>query len=120
LYFQLHYLPEKTCFQQGGSSAVEGPSQAVLGSSDGLKVPASLSLFLKSENIPALLYVGKGLRTGPSVIFELFPRATGFRHRSQITEGPVLKPISYAKNFSNIKILRLFKDIVYNNVHIVL
>jgi hypothetical protein len=24
LYFQLPYLPEKTCFQQAGSSAVEG------------------------------------------------------------------------------------------------
>jgi hypothetical protein len=49
LYFQLPYLPEETCFQQGGSSAVEGTSQAVLGSSDQRKVPASLSLFLKSE-----------------------------------------------------------------------
>jgi hypothetical protein len=29
LYFQLPYLPEETCFQQGGSSAVEGTSQAV-------------------------------------------------------------------------------------------
>jgi hypothetical protein len=46
-------LPEKTCFQQGGSSAVEGTSQAVLGSLDQQKVPASLSLFVKSEKIPA-------------------------------------------------------------------
>jgi hypothetical protein len=30
------------------------------GSSDQWKVPASLSLFLKSEKIPDLLYVGKG------------------------------------------------------------
>jgi hypothetical protein len=44
LYFQLHYLPEETCFQQGRSSAVEGTSQAVLGSSNQRKVPASLSL----------------------------------------------------------------------------
>jgi hypothetical protein len=35
-------------------------SQALLGSSDQWKVPASLSLFLKSEKIPALLYLGKG------------------------------------------------------------
>jgi len=49
-------LPEETCFQQG-SSAMEGTSQAVLGSSDHWKEPASLSLFLKSENISALLYV---------------------------------------------------------------
>jgi hypothetical protein len=60
LYFQLHYLPEETCFQQAGSSAVEGTSQAVLGSSDLRKVPASLSLFVKSEKIPALLSAGKG------------------------------------------------------------
>jgi hypothetical protein len=60
LYFQLPYLPEETCFQQAGSSEVEGTSQAVLGSSDQWKVPASLSLFLKSEKIPALLYLGKG------------------------------------------------------------
>ncbi len=46
LYFQLPYVPEETCFQQV----------------DLLwwKVPASLSLFLKSENNPAPLYVGKG------------------------------------------------------------
>jgi hypothetical protein len=51
---------KKPVFQQVGSSAAEGISQAVLGSSDQQKVPASLSLFLKSEKIPALLYVGKG------------------------------------------------------------
>jgi hypothetical protein len=60
LYFQLPYLPEKTCFQQAGSSAVEGTSQAVLGSSDQRKVPAGLSLFLKSEKIQAVPYGGKG------------------------------------------------------------
>jgi hypothetical protein len=39
LYFQLPYLPEeKPVFQQVGSSAVEGTSQAVLGSSDQHKV----------------------------------------------------------------------------------
>jgi len=54
----LSYLPEETCFQQAGSSAVESTSQAVLGSSHQPKVPASLSLFLKSEKIPALLYLG--------------------------------------------------------------
>jgi hypothetical protein len=57
LYFQLHYLPEETCFQQVGSSVVEGTSQAVLQSSDQQKVPGSLSLFLKSEKFPALLYL---------------------------------------------------------------
>jgi hypothetical protein len=57
---------------------VEGTSQALLRSSDQQKVPANLSLFLKSEKIPALLYIGKGLEsTGPSVIFDLFPWPTG-------------------------------------------
>jgi hypothetical protein len=55
LYFQLHYLLQETYFHQAVSSAVEGSSQAVLGSSNQQKVPASLSLFLKSEKIPALL-----------------------------------------------------------------
>ncbi len=53
-------MPEETCFAQRGSSALEGTSQAILGFSDQRKVPASFSLFLKSEKIPALLYVGKG------------------------------------------------------------
>jgi hypothetical protein len=51
-------LLEETGFQQVGSCAVEGTSEAVLyvlGSSDQQKVPTSLSLFLKSEKIPALL-----------------------------------------------------------------
>jgi hypothetical protein len=95
LYLQFPFLPEDTCFQQAGSSAVEGTSQAVLGSSDQRNVPASLSLFLKSEKIPALLYEGKGPKTGPLVIFDLFPRPTVLGHRSQITEGPVLRPFSY-------------------------
>jgi len=60
LYFQLRYLPEETCFQQAGSSAVEGTSQAVFRSSDRQKVPDRKLLFLKSEKIEALLYVGKG------------------------------------------------------------
>jgi hypothetical protein len=60
LYFQLPYLSEETCFEQTGSSAVEGTNQAVPVSSDLLKVLASLSLFLKSEKIPALLSAGKG------------------------------------------------------------
>jgi hypothetical protein len=47
---------------QAGSSAVEGTSQAVLGSSDQWKVPANLSLFLKSEKIPALLYFSVNLK----------------------------------------------------------
>jgi hypothetical protein len=50
---------KKRCFQQAASSsAVEGTSQPGY---TGIqrKVLASLSLFLKSEKIPALLYVGK-------------------------------------------------------------
>ncbi len=44
---------------------MEGTSQAILGSSDQRNVPASVSLFLKSEKISALLYVGKGLEDTP-------------------------------------------------------
>jgi hypothetical protein len=72
LYFQLPYLPEETCLKQAGPSAAEGPTQAVLGFPrrsptqvvlywvflEERKVPASLSLFLKSEKIPAMLYIG--------------------------------------------------------------
>jgi hypothetical protein len=47
LYFLLPYLrEEETCFQQAGSSAVEGTSQAVLGSSDqakGTSQPVTIS-----------------------------------------------------------------------------
>jgi hypothetical protein len=60
LYFQLPYLLEETYFQQAGSSAVEVTSQTVLGFSDQRRVPASVSLFRKSEKIWALLYAGKG------------------------------------------------------------
>jgi hypothetical protein len=41
-------MPEETCFQQAGSSEVEGISQVIQGSSDQGTLPASLSLFLKS------------------------------------------------------------------------
>jgi hypothetical protein len=77
LHFQLPYLPEETCFQQAGSSMVEGTSQAVLGSSDQQKVPARLSLFLNSEKIPTLLYIGKGPEYRPLHNFQLVPSAYG-------------------------------------------
>jgi hypothetical protein len=61
-----------------GPSAVEDTSQAVLGSSDQQKVPTSLSLFLKSEKIPALLDEGKGpLSRGPSPIKNIFKKGQG-------------------------------------------
>ncbi len=68
------------------------PAIAVLGSSDERKVPASLSLFLKSEKIPALLQAGKGrdLSTGPSVFFDLFPQPTSLGHRSPCTQALLL------------------------------
>jgi hypothetical protein len=44
---------------KSGSSAMEG-KQAELGSSNQRNIPASLSLFPKSEKIPAMLYIGKG------------------------------------------------------------
>jgi hypothetical protein len=90
LYFQFPYLLEETCFQQEGSSAVEGTSQAILGSSDQPNILASLSLFLKSEKIPALLYEGKGPKYRPFVFFDLFPWPTTLGHRSQITHQALL------------------------------
>jgi hypothetical protein len=66
-----------------GSSAVEGTSQAVLGSSDQWKVPASLSLFLKSEKIPTLLYLGKGLEYRPFCDFRPVPSA--YQPQAQIS-----------------------------------
>jgi hypothetical protein len=63
------------------------------------KALASLSLFLKSEKIPALLCVGKGpeYRHLP-LIFSPFSHPTSLKHRSQITEEPVLRPFSYTKS----------------------
>jgi hypothetical protein len=31
------------------------------------------------------------------MIFDLFPWPTGFKHKSQFTEGSVLRPFSYIK-----------------------
>jgi hypothetical protein len=52
------------------------------------KVPASLSLFLKSEKIPALLCIGRGPTYRPFCDLRSVPEA-------QITEGPVLRLFSY-------------------------
>ncbi len=76
---------------------MEGIGQAILGSSDQWEVPASLSLFLKSEKIPALLYLGKGPEYRPFSIVDLLPQPTGLGHRSQITEGPILRPFSHTQ-----------------------
>jgi hypothetical protein len=58
------------------------------------KVPASLSLFLKSEKIPFLLYLGKGPEYRPLGDLPPVPSAYwGLEHRSQITKGTVLKAI---------------------------
>jgi hypothetical protein len=78
LYSQFAYLPEETCFQQAGSCVVEGTCQAVLGSSDepeGSNYQPALSLFLKSERIPALLYVGKGPEYKPFFDLRSVPEA---------------------------------------------
>jgi hypothetical protein len=69
--------------KQAGSCAVEGTRQAVLGSSDQRNVPDSLSLFLKSEKIPALLYVGKGPEYRPFHDFR--PVRWAYRPRAQIS-----------------------------------
>jgi hypothetical protein len=44
---------------------------------------------------PAPLYVGKGPEYRPFRDFRPVPRRTGLGHRSQIPEGPVLRPFSY-------------------------
>jgi hypothetical protein len=62
---------------------VEGTSQAVLGSSDQRKIPASLSLFLKSEKIRALLYLGKGPEYRPFRDFR--PVTSAYRPWGQIS-----------------------------------
>ncbi len=62
-----------------------------LGSSDQRKVLASLSLFLKSEKIPAVLCVGKGFEYRPFRDFRPVPSPTSLGHRSQIP----LRPSSY-------------------------
>jgi hypothetical protein len=64
-YFQAP-IPEETCFQHRGSSMVECTSQAILGSSDQWKVPASLSLFLKVNKSQLCIQYEKDPRTGPS------------------------------------------------------
>ncbi len=60
----------------------QGTSQAVVGSSDQRKVPASLSLFLKSEKISALLYVGKGPHYRPFRDFRPVPLAYRLHERA--------------------------------------
>jgi hypothetical protein len=62
---------------------VEGTSQAVLGSSDQQKVPASLSLFLKSEKDSALLYIGKGPEYRP--FHDFLPVPLAYWVRAQIS-----------------------------------
>ncbi len=57
---------------------MECTSQVILGSSDQRNVSASL--FLKSEKIPALLYVGKGLEHTPFHDFRSVPRLGPFSY----------------------------------------
>jgi hypothetical protein len=73
---------EESCTQQAGSFAVEGTSHVVPGSSDQRKVQASPSLFLKSEKIPALRYVGKGPEYMP--FREFRPAPLAYRPRARI------------------------------------
>ncbi len=93
--FSFPCMPQETCFRQAGSSAVEGTSQVVLGCSDQWKVPARLSLFLKSEKISVLLLLGgKGPEYNrPFGHFQPVPSTyQPLRHISQIIKGPVLSP----------------------------
>jgi hypothetical protein len=62
LYFQLPYLPEETFFSKWDLLQ--------------WKVPASLSLLLKSEKFAALIYLGKGRDNRPFCDFRLVPSAS--------------------------------------------
>ncbi len=73
--FSSRCLPEETCFQQVGSSVVESTRRLYWDILTSGRYQPTYHYFLKSEKIPTLLYVGKGLSTGPSVIFDLFPWA---------------------------------------------
>jgi hypothetical protein len=107
----------RNLFQQGGSSAEDGSSQAVLGSSDQRKVLASLS-FLNSEKIPAMLYVGKGPVLRPSLsLFFLSFRVCGVLCLVKFTGGFInIKEkitIMVMKNHSksNLKYLLVFVEL---------
>jgi hypothetical protein len=75
LHFQLPDLHEETCFQQK-------IRQAILGSSNQRKVPASLWLFLKSGKIPGLLCIGNGPEYKP--FSELSPIHLGYCHKDSV------------------------------------
>jgi hypothetical protein len=84
---------KKPVFSKLEPFAVEGTSQVILGSSDQRKVPASLSLFLKSEKIPARLYVGKRPRYRPfrdfrPVPLAYWPREQISNQRKGLYSGP--------------------------------
>jgi hypothetical protein len=53
-----------------------------------LKVPASLSLCLKSEKTPALLHLRKDLSTGPSSILKLQYLSLGFKQGVRSQKDP--------------------------------
>jgi len=61
---------------------------------EGTSQPLPIS---KKWKIPALLYVGKGFEYRPFHDFRPVPAPTGVGHRSQILEGPVLRPFSYTE-----------------------
>jgi len=64
------------------------------------KVTASLSLFLKSEKIPALLYIGKGPEYRPFLNFDLFPWpwAQISNHGRACTQALLLSKIAQSMN----------------------
>jgi hypothetical protein len=91
--FAAPLLHEETCFQQMGSSVVEGTSQAILGSSDQWNLRASQSLFLNSEKIPALLYRGKTPRVQAPLWFSTCSPSV----LASATDLKSQRPFSYTK-----------------------
>jgi hypothetical protein len=98
---------ELSCFQFH-TCVVSAPLPAFSASGifcGGRYQPGYTRIFWPAEGTSHLVIISKkwknpwekDLSTGPSVIFDLFPWPTGFGPRSQIMEGPVLRPFSYAE-----------------------
>ncbi len=97
IFISLTCLPEETCFQQVGSfcgGRYQPGCTGIFWPAEGTSQPVTISKKVKKSEL--CFTWDKDLSTGPSMIWDLFLRPTDLRHRSQITEGPVLlRPFSY-------------------------
>jgi hypothetical protein len=85
---------EETCFQQADLLQWKVPARLYWDVLTSGQVPAGLSLFLKTEKTPALLYAGKGPEYRP---FMISTCSFGLLASTYLTsqEEPVLRPFSY-------------------------